>query len=448
MSKLTSQQRKLVYLIGIIALLVPILLLSLPADGKKSPGGKLYQLRSKYELGESDLGDVDPSGAAMNLVLLGMRGVAVDLLWIEMDEQKDMKRWSEMQATTESIVRLQPHYEKVWDMCGWNLSYNTSAEWDAIPDRFFWVKQGAKLLKRGVSRNEQSTPLYYNLAKIIQHKIGYADEATDYRRYFLSDPDPAFKGGPDTEVNPESRDNFLEAKEWYLKACDREKKVKQHILDVTLFRSSPARCQFDYAQGLQKDGKFGEETRAAWELARQDWTDRYGQEEFLAVIGTERSVIHMEMTEEDVKRAAQTPDDEIRIRHAVDQYQKMVNYRYWRTRAYAEAEPETAEAHRSVFEAKKFYKNQEFPKARDAALKAMQGFEDVMKRPEYKDLENEENIVEECILAWKVWDDVYQLMQEKVPDEYPLKWLVQKKESDQHMMQEINKQFRKLLDNR
>src|SRR6516165_9196069 len=134
MNALTSQQRKLIYLIGIIALLIPVILFGRPANGKKAgeagfdPGGTLYQLRSTHELGESDLGDVDASGAAINLVLLGMRGIAVNYLWIELDEQKDMKRWSEMQATTESIVRLQPHYEKVWDMNGWNLAYNTSAE--------------------------------------------------------------------------------------------------------------------------------------------------------------------------------------------------------------------------------------------------------------------------------------------------------------------------------
>ena len=137
MNNLTSQQRKLIYLVGIIILLIPIIVLGLPSDGKNGVGGGvLSQLRSKYELGETDLGDVDASSAAMNLVLLGMRGVAVNMLWMDLDMQKDMKRWAEMQATTESIVRLQPHYEKVWDFNGWNLAYNTSAEWDAVPDRY------------------------------------------------------------------------------------------------------------------------------------------------------------------------------------------------------------------------------------------------------------------------------------------------------------------------
>ena len=122
----TAQSRKLTYLGGIVLLLIPIIWLGLPSDGKAGSGGKLARLRSDYELGESDLGDVDPSSAAMNLVLLGMRGVAVNLLWVDLDKQKDMKRWSEMQAVTESIVRLQPHFEKVWEFNGWNLAIAVS----------------------------------------------------------------------------------------------------------------------------------------------------------------------------------------------------------------------------------------------------------------------------------------------------------------------------------
>ncbi len=448
MSNLTSRQRKLIYLIGIVVLLIPIIWLSLPSDGK-SAGGVLSQLRTQYELGESDLGAVDASSAAMNLVLLGMRGVAVNMLWMELDQQKDMKRWAEMNATTESIVRLQPHYEKVWDFNGWNLAYNTSAEWDAVPDRYYWVKQGAKFLKRGVERNKRSTELYYRVGKVIEHKIGYADESIDYRKYFLSDPDPAFKGGPDPVINPNGKDNFLEGKVWFERALQHDDARPQHILDRSLFLATPARCQFDYAQSLQKDGKFGEETRAAWEQARKDWTEGYGRIQMRALIGTEESDIRLEMTEDEIKQLAGTADDELRVRKAVDMYQKMTNYRYWRMRAFAEAEPETAEAHRSLFEAKQAYKAQEFDSARKAALSGMEGFDKLLKRSEYAMLTEEDLLCEECLLGWKIWDDIYQVSGEKIPDEFPLKWLVQLKQGNEQVMGNVNKQFKRLfLENR
>ena len=444
MNNLTSQQRKLIYLTGIVVLLIPIIWLSLPSDGEK-PGGVLSQLRSQYELGEADLGDVDASSAAMNLVLLGMRGMAVNMLWMDLDQQKDMKRWAEMQATTESIVRLQPHYEKVWDYNGWNLAYNTSAEWDAVPDRYYWVKQGAKFLKRGVERNKRSTELYYRTGKVLQQKVGYADEAVDYRNYFLRDPDPVFEGKPDPVINPDGKDNFLEAKKWFQWGCDRELSRPQHILDRSLFRSTPARCQFDYAQALQKDGKFGEETRAAWEQARKDWTEVYGRETFHALIGSEESDIRLEMTDDEIKQIAGTPDDEQRVRKAVDAYQKMTNYRYWRMRAFAEAEPETAEAHRAIFEAKQAYKAQEFDNARNAAYRGMEGFDKLLKSPEYEMLTEEDLLCEECLLAWKIWDDIYQVAGEKIPETYPLKWLVEMKQGNEQLMTNVNRQFKRLF---
>lgn len=446
MNKMTAQQRKLVYLIGIIILLAPIIRLSLPSDSvNKNSGGVLSELRSKYDLGESDLGDVDPSGTAINLVLLGLRGVAVNMLWIQHDELKDQKRWVEMQATTESIVKLQPHYDRVWDIHSWNLAYNTSAEWEAVRDRYYWVKQGAKLLKRGVARNKDSTELYYREGITLQQKIGNADESKEYRAYFVSDPDPAFKGGPDPEINPDTKSNYLAAKDWFTEACEREAKRPQHVLDRTLFRATPARCQFDHSQGLQKDGKFGEETRASWEQAQREWTQGYGREIFHAVIGTEESDIRLEMTEEDIKQEAKTPDDELRIKKAVDQYQKMVNYRYWRMRGFAEAEPDMAEAHRSFYESKQAFKAQDFDKSRALAFSAMQGFDKMLRTPAYTALTEEVTLIEECMLGWKIWEDIHNLYQEKLPEEYPMKYLVDAALTNQGIMEEVNKQFRRIL---
>ena len=446
MNNLTSQQRKLVYLTCIVVLLIPIIWLSLPSDGDKGAGGVLSQLRTEYELGETDLGNVDASSAAMNLVLLGMRGVAVNMLWIELDTQKDMKRWAEMQATTESIVRLQPHFQKVWDFNGHNLAYNTSAEWDAVPDRYYWVKQGAKFLQRGVERNRRSTELYYLTGKILQHKIGFADESVDYRKYFINDPDPAFKGGSDPVINRDGRDNFLVAKDWYEDATTREAAHAQHILDRSLFLAHPARCQFDYAQAMQKDGRFGEATRAAWEQARKDWIEGFGRKQIHADMGpTDKSEIMLEMTDEEIARIASTEEEQIRVRRAVDQYQKMTNYRYWRMRAFAEAEPETAEAHRSLFEAKQAYKAVEFNKAEAAAFKGMEGFDKLLKQDEYKLLTDEEMLCEECLLGWKIWDDIHQVSGKKMPADFPLKWLVEMKYGNEQLMGNVNKQFRRLF---
>ena len=130
MSKLTSQQRKLMYLVLIVVLLVPIYLIGAPSTGEADSGGELARLKREYDLGEEQFGNVDPSSATINLVLLGLRGVAANILWVQHDEQKNQKDWAGMRATTESIIMLQPHYMHVWRYHGWDLAYNVSAEWD------------------------------------------------------------------------------------------------------------------------------------------------------------------------------------------------------------------------------------------------------------------------------------------------------------------------------
>ena len=147
MSTLTSKQRKLVYLGGILAFLIPVILLGMPAtDTTGDTGGKIAQLRHKYELGESTLGDVDPSGAAANLVLLGLRGPAVTTLHLQAIKEKETKNWAKLRSSVNSIITLQPHFKKIWRFQGWNLAYNVSVEWDDIEDRFYWVKEGIKFV--------------------------------------------------------------------------------------------------------------------------------------------------------------------------------------------------------------------------------------------------------------------------------------------------------------
>ena len=72
MNDLTSRQRKLLYLGGIILLFIPIILLARPPEpalGKvvqPNPGGTLARMRVEHNLGESDLGNVDPASSTMN----------------------------------------------------------------------------------------------------------------------------------------------------------------------------------------------------------------------------------------------------------------------------------------------------------------------------------------------------------------------------------------------
>src|SRR5690606_3815701 len=107
-------------------------------------------------------------------------------------ELRSQKNWSELERTAESIVLLQPHYWNVWDAQAWNLAYNVSAEFDDVRDRFFWVKQGAKFLQRGIDRNQKVPEMWHYLGEFVGRKIGYSDERDMFRKFFVNDPDERF----------------------------------------------------------------------------------------------------------------------------------------------------------------------------------------------------------------------------------------------------------------
>src|SRR5579872_689537 len=300
MNHLTSQQRKWLYVAGIVVLLVPIIYLGMPpepatARSGEISGGKLAELRLKDKLGESALGNVDPASSTMGLLLLGFRGIATSILWMDWQDQQRNKDWAALRATTESIILLQPHFLKVWHYQGWNLAYNVSAEWDAVADRYYWVKEGIKFFKKGRERNDKYAVLYWYVGDTTGKKIGRSDEWKQFRRFYRSDPDVArFDGRPDPEVNPNGRDNYLEARDWFQRANETidSSGNLEHIMAIYLFRAYPMRAEFDYAGTMQREGIFDEVCIEAWKTAFDDWTTKYGIMEFDCPIGS----IHFEVT--------------------------------------------------------------------------------------------------------------------------------------------------------
>src|SRR5262245_58922580 len=75
--------RKVVYLAALALLLVPLSMLSMPAHksgGEAAGGGYLARLRDEKKLSQANLGEIDPTGAAMKLATLGMQPIAVNVL--------------------------------------------------------------------------------------------------------------------------------------------------------------------------------------------------------------------------------------------------------------------------------------------------------------------------------------------------------------------------------
>ena len=439
MNNLTSRQRKTACVVGILVLLVPIVILGMPAgdQAEASSGGVLARLRSEYDLGESDLGQIDPTSAAMNLVLLGLRGVAVNMLRMDLDHYKDTKNWAELQATTNAVITLQPHYIEVWKFLSWNMAYNVSAEWDAVPDRYYWVKEGGKFSQQGTKRNQDSSELLWDTGKIWGQKIGRSDEWKYFRKYFISDPDvERFNGGVDDAINPEQKDNYLVAKDWYTKANTAEEKNVQHIMMRALFRSYPARSQLDYADALQREGQFTGVTVAAWQQSFDEWTQSYGK----MLFRTSECELYMEANEDDVRQmAADNGVSEDIVRDRLRFLQNTTNYRYWRTRSASEAQPETAEAHQLIYEGEQLYKSGELAEALPKLQRGMGLYATILER--HPELAIEDLTAEEGMWAVLLWQKILELQQKPIPETFPLKGLW---EQHKGLLPELEDRFNRL----
>jgi hypothetical protein len=266
MTERTSFLRKLAYLSAIVVLAFPILWLSVPATTTRE-GGKLAQLRKEYHLAQVNLGEVDPASETIKLATLGLRGVAVNLLWEKANYYKKVEDWTNLTATLEQLAKLQPNFITFWKFQAWNLSYNVSVEFDDYHDRYYYVRRGIQFLEKGEHYNVDNPQLLWDMGWFIGQKIGRADEYVQYRKLFREDDE---FHPPDRTL--EERDNWLVGKEWYLKAIDAVDNKGKSLgrKSPRDFYSSPAKSQMNYSEAIEEEGFF-DRARRAWTKAAEEW---------------------------------------------------------------------------------------------------------------------------------------------------------------------------------
>ena len=257
----------LVTLVLIAVLLVPLSGLSQPRDSS-SPGGKLAQLRTEAQLSQADLGEIDPTSETMRLATLGLKNIAVTLLWDRANFYKKVEDWTNLSAVLEQMTKLQPNFYSVWDFQAHNLSYNISVQFDDYRDRYAWVMKGIEFLRQGVFFNTREPRLLGRMGWFIGQKIGRADEKVQFRRLFKADDDFHERDRPGRTLS--ERDNWLVGREKYLaaqKLVDSGAPLKTTPL---IFHSEPMMTAINYARALESDGVFDDKARDGWELATEE----------------------------------------------------------------------------------------------------------------------------------------------------------------------------------
>jgi len=257
----------LVMLILIAVLLVPLSALSQPRDSSYE-GGYLAKLRTAAQLSQADLGEIDPASETMRLASLGLKNIAVTLLWDRANYYKKVEDWTNLSAVLEQMTKLQPNFYSVWDFQAHNLSYNISVQFDDYHDRYAWVMKGIEFLRQGVFFNTREPRLLGRMGWFIGQKIGRSDEKKQYRRLFKADDDFHERDRPGRTLA--ERDNWLVGREKYLAAqvvADAGVPLKTTPL---IFHSEPMMMAINYARNLESDGIFGDKARDGWELAGEE----------------------------------------------------------------------------------------------------------------------------------------------------------------------------------
>jgi len=298
--------RKAFYICGIVALLIPLFLLGQPPTSKtinssvetsanavsSSSGGLLSQIRDRYDIGQSSLGQLDPASETMRLATLGLRGVAATILWQKSDYYKTEKYYDRLSATLNQLSLLQPHFVSVWDSQAHNLAYNVSAEFDDYRERYVWVKKGIDYLVSGTKFNRRQPILQWHLGKYMTQKLGRSDEKRQFRELFRNDESYHQKlvgYGLDVESSDargadRKPDNWLVGRLWFLKAYDLVRAGAFCKKNPLYFYAENPYALMYSAESMEEEGTLDDKAMFAWSRASNEW-DAYGALDIMTTWG-------------------------------------------------------------------------------------------------------------------------------------------------------------------
>jgi hypothetical protein len=148
--------------------------------------------RSGWNLVRADTPDSERSyrSLAVNfprLTLGGFRGVLSTVLWSQAEEDKNNRKWLELETKYNLIGTLQPYFTSVYVFHSWNLAYNLSAQWAESDAKYKWILDGQAYLYKGEDYNPGNVELIYEEGNLYSMKLGGAFERVFYRQHWRDD---------------------------------------------------------------------------------------------------------------------------------------------------------------------------------------------------------------------------------------------------------------------
>jgi hypothetical protein len=117
----------------------------------------------------------------------GMRGIASTVLWMEAEDDKNNRKWFDLETKYDQIGALQPYFSSVYIFHSWNQAYNLSAQWQEEDIKYKWVLDGLSYLYKGEDFNPGNPDIYMEEALLYSLKLGSAAERVFYSQHWRND---------------------------------------------------------------------------------------------------------------------------------------------------------------------------------------------------------------------------------------------------------------------
>jgi hypothetical protein len=121
------------------------------------------------------------------LTLGGIRGLASTYLWMQAEDDKNDRKWIELESKYTKIGALQPYFASVYIYHSWNQAYNLSAQWQEQDTKYKWVLDGIAYLYKGEDFNPANADIMLEESQLYAMKLGGSFERIYYREHWRHD---------------------------------------------------------------------------------------------------------------------------------------------------------------------------------------------------------------------------------------------------------------------
>lgn len=130
--------------------------------------------------GEANLGKLD--SYALTLLLGGLRGPLVMVLWINSESQKIDRNLEGVDSQIEWIRLLQPEFDTVHLFQIWNKAYNISVQMVGLANKYATILDALDYGRNVLEERPTNINLLTEVARVNSHKLGDSAEKEYYRR--------------------------------------------------------------------------------------------------------------------------------------------------------------------------------------------------------------------------------------------------------------------------